>query len=42
MNRFDVFDPAFRADPYPVYAYYRAHDPVHIGRPPTPGGGKTD
>ncbi len=34
---FDVFDPAFRADPYPVYAHYRSADPVHAGRPPTPG-----
>jgi len=34
---FDIFDPAFRADPYPVYAAMRAHDPVHRGRPPTPG-----
>lgn len=34
---FDVFDPAFRADPYPVYAAFRRDDPVHRGRPPTPG-----
>jgi cytochrome P450 len=34
---FDIFDPAFRADPYPVYAHYRATEPVHAGRPPTPG-----
>ncbi|WP_374688956.1 cytochrome P450 [Promineifilum sp.] len=34
---FDVFDPAFRADPYPVYARFRECDPVHQGRPPTPG-----
>jgi cytochrome P450 len=34
---FDIFDPAFRADPYPTYAHMRAHDPVHRGRPPTPG-----
>lgn len=34
---FDIFDPAFRADPYPVYAAMRARDPVHRGRPPTPG-----
>lgn len=38
MEPFDVFDAAFRADPYPVYARYRQHDPVHRGRPPTPGG----
>jgi cytochrome P450 len=37
MRSFDVFDPAFRANPYPVYAQFRAHDPVHRGRPPTPG-----
>jgi pimeloyl-[acyl-carrier protein] synthase len=34
---FDVFDPAFRADPYPIYQYFRQYDPVHRGRPPTPG-----
>lgn len=34
---FDVFDPAFRADPYPVYAHFRRADPLHAGRPPTPG-----
>lgn len=34
---FDIFDPAFRADPYPVYTAMRAHDPVYRGRPPTPG-----
>jgi cytochrome P450 len=34
---FDVFDPTFRAEPYPVYAQFRVHDPVHLGRPPTPG-----
>lgn len=34
---FDVFDPAFRVDPYPVYAHFRESDPVHRGRPPTPG-----
>lgn len=34
---FDIFDPAFRADPYPVYAHLREADPVHRGRPPTPG-----
>ena len=37
MNTFDVFDPAFRAEPYPVYACYRNNDPIHRGRPPTPG-----
>jgi cytochrome P450 len=37
VEQFDVFDPAFRANPYPVYARYRALDPVHRGRPPTPG-----
>lgn len=37
MEPFDIFDPAFRADPYPAYARYRAADPVHRGRPPTPG-----
>jgi len=34
---FDVFDPAFRANPYPVYDRFRQADPVHRGRPPTPG-----
>lgn len=34
---FDAFDPALRADPYPIYAHYRARDPVHLSRPPTPG-----
>jgi cytochrome P450 len=34
---FDVFSPAFRADPYPVYAHYRSYNPIHYGRPPTPG-----
>ncbi|WP_157913175.1 cytochrome P450 [Candidatus Promineifilum breve] len=38
MEPFDVFDPAFRADPYPVYARYRAGDAVHRGRAPTPDG----
>ena len=38
---FDIFDPAFRADPYPVYAAMRAYDPVHRGRPPTPGNHDT-
>ena len=38
---FDVFDPAFRADPYPVYAWFRRNDPVHRGRPPTPGNHET-
>ncbi len=38
MEPFDVFDPVFRADPYPVYARYRSGEPVHRGRPPTPGG----
>ncbi len=37
MDTFDVFDPLFRADPYPVYDDFRRHDPVHRGRPPTPG-----
>ncbi len=37
MDTFDIFDPAFRADPYPVYARFRQRDPVHRGRPPTPG-----
>lgn len=37
VEPFNVFDPAFRADPYPVYARYRELDPVHRGRPPTPG-----
>lgn len=36
MN-FDLFDPAFRADPYPVYAHFRATDPVHYGRAAAPG-----
>ena len=34
---FDVFDPAFRADPYPTYARMRRQSPVYYGRPPTPG-----
>lgn len=34
---FNIFDPAFRANPYPTYARYRDRDPVHRGRPPTPG-----
>jgi cytochrome P450 len=34
---FNIFDPGFRADPYPIYARFRAHEPVHLGRPPTPG-----
>jgi cytochrome P450 len=34
---FDVFDSAFRTDPYPVYTCFRERDPVHRGRPPTPG-----
>lgn len=42
MALFDVFDPAFRADPYPVYAWFRDHDPVHRGRPPTPGDHETN
>lgn len=42
MGTFDVFDPAFRADPYPVYAWFRDHDPVHRGRPPTPGDHETN
>lgn len=37
LTAFDIFDPAFRANPYPVYAAMRASDPVHRGRPPTPG-----
>ena len=37
MEEFNVFDPLFRADPYPIYADYRRQDPVHRGRPPTPG-----
>ncbi len=37
MKTFDVFDAAFRADPYSVYTQYRRHEPVHRGRPPTPG-----
>lgn len=36
-SRFDIFDPAFRADPYPVYGRFREGDPVYRGRPPTPG-----
>lgn len=42
MDPFNVFDPAFRADPYPVYARYRAMEPVHRGRPPTPGEQASD
>lgn len=38
---FDVFDPAFRAEPYPTYERFRAFDPVHYGRPPTPGNHNT-
>lgn len=37
---FDVFSSSFRADPYPVYTHYRTLDPVHYGRPPTPGDHK--
>lgn len=40
--RFDVFDPGFRADPYPTYARFRDGDPVYRGRPPTPGEHKAD
>ncbi len=29
----DVFDPAFHADPYPMYAGLRAEDPVHRNPP---------
>jgi cytochrome P450 len=36
-HAFDVFSAAFRVDPYPTYAYFRLHDPLHYGRPPTPG-----
>ncbi|MEZ4869855.1 MAG: cytochrome P450 [Caldilineaceae bacterium] len=25
----DLFGPAFKADPYPTYAYLRSHDPLH-------------
>jgi hypothetical protein len=32
---YDPFDPAFQDDPYPAYAWLRAHDPVHH-RPKTP------
>ena len=34
---FDPFQPGLRDDPYPIYAVYRARDPVHLGRPPMPG-----
>lgn len=27
--RYDPFDPAFQADPYPAYRWLRDHDPVH-------------
>ena len=37
MVTFNVFDSTFRADPYPVYAQFRENDPIHRGRPPTPG-----
>ena len=37
MATFDIFDPVFRADPFPVYEWFRLNDPVHRGRPPTPG-----
>ena len=30
-NRFDPLAPAVLADPYPYYAWLRAHDPVHWG-----------
>jgi len=33
---FNPVDPAFQADPYPVYARYREEDPVHLGVPPIP------
>ncbi|MFO7662731.1 MAG: cytochrome P450 [Chloroflexota bacterium] len=39
--QFNIFDPAFRADPYPVYARFRESDSVHRGRPPTPGEHET-
>ena len=42
MATFDVFDADFRADPYPVYEWFRLNDPVHRGRPPTPGEHKTN
>jgi len=29
MVTLDLFDPAFRQDPYPVYARLREHDPIH-------------
>jgi cytochrome P450 len=36
LEPFDPFAPGFLEDPYPVYARYRAADPVHWGRAPDP------
>ena len=36
LARFDPLSPTFQRDPYPVYARYRAGDPVHLGKPPIP------
>lgn len=36
LQRFDPLDPAFIADPYPLYHRFRALDPVHEGKPPFP------
>lgn len=33
---FNPVDPEFQRDPYPVYALYRASDPVHLGLAPIP------
>jgi cytochrome P450 len=33
MNHFDPLNPAQLVDPYPAYARYREHDPVHFGAP---------
>lgn len=41
LPTFDIFDPAFRANPYPVYDEFRQRDPVHRGRAPTPGHNAT-
>ncbi|MFT5446311.1 MAG: cytochrome P450 [Gammaproteobacteria bacterium] len=34
---YDPFRSAQYSDPYPDYAFYRTHDPVHRGRPALPG-----
>jgi cytochrome P450 len=38
IERFNPHLPSFTDDPYPVYAHYQKHDPVHWGVPQAPGG----